>query len=203
MVFVPVPNTARLELRFTWDSQQVANVFHIEKEGPLTVSDLSNMGDVVTEWWLEHRELVCNTVTLREIDIRDLSSASGLGILYNAGLPSPGLLNQASMPNNVTVAIKWGTGLTGRSFRGRTYHIGLTEGQVSNNALEGALVPTLLASYNALPVMIASADYSQVVVSRVSNGSPRVTGVTTPILNASYADTVIDSQRKRLPGRGR
>lgn len=203
MVFVPFANTCRVELRMTQDSQQVENVFHVEKEGILTVTDLENIGSIFVDWWDGHRNLVGSTVTLRELDIRDLTTASGLGILYNAGLPLVGLLATAVMPNSVTVAIKWGTGLTGRSFRGRSYHVGLVEGQVLNNALETATVAGLLASYNSLIANISGGGYTLVVASRVANGVPRVSGVTTPILVASYADTTIDSQRRRLPGRGR
>ena len=203
MPFVPIPNTARVELRMTQDGQQIENVFHVEKEGPLTVVDLQTIGNTFVDWFDGHRNLVTSQVTLREIDLRDLTTSSGLGILYATGLPLVGLLAQPATPNNVTVAIKWGTGLTGRSFRGRTYHIGLTESQVLNNALESATVAGLLASYNTLITDMSGAGYTLVVASRQANNLPRVTGVTTPILTASYADTTIDSARRRLPGRGR
>lgn len=203
MPFIPIPNTARCEMRYTYQDQQVANVFHIESAGSLAVSDLMAMGEALVDWWGSMATIITNDVELREIDIRDLTTASGLGILYNAGLPISGGLAGSPLPNNVTVAIKWGTGLTGRSFRGRTYHIGITEAQVSGNALESAFSTSLLNGYGALPNLITTAGYTLVVASRYSNNQPRSSGVTTPILNAAYADVVIDSQRRRLPGRGR
>lgn len=203
MPFVPFVNTCRCELRFTQDGQEVANVFHVEGEAPLTVGDLNNIGSTFVEWYEEFREVVGTGVTLREIDIRDLSSPSGLGILYNTGLPLSGLIASPMMPNNVTVAIKWGTGLTGRSFRGRTYHLGLTEGQCVNSSVDSAFAPPILSGYNALPALMTTNGYTLVVASRYSNNAPRTVGVTTAILNAAYADTTIDSQRRRLPGRGR
>lgn len=203
MPFVPIPNTCRVELRFTQNSQLLANVFHVQSEGAWNVTDMQNLGAAFVEWYDSFRTVVCNQVTLREIDIRDLTTASGLGILYNTGLPLLGTLASPAMPNNVSVAIKWGTGLTGRSFRGRTYHIGLTEGQVVNSEVDSAFAAPILSGYNALPPIIATAGFTMVVASRYTNNAPRVVGVTTPVLNASYADTVIDSQRRRLPGRGR
>lgn len=203
MVFVPVPNTARCELRFTQDAQLMANVIHVESPNPLQVDDLQIIGTTIVEWYDSFRTVVCNQVTLREIDIRDLSTQSGIGIIWNTGLPLAGTVASPALPNNVTVAIKWGTGLTGRSFRGRTYHIGLTEGQVVNSEVDSAFAAPILSGYNALPALLTTNGYSMVVVSKFSNNAPRVTGVTTPILNAAYADTVIDSQRRRLPGRGR
>ena len=203
MPFVPIPNTAMVELRMTQGEQLIENTFHVEKEGVLTVSDLENIGDAFVAWFDAHRNLVIGTVTLREVAIRDLTTASSIGIIYGSGLPLAGLLAGSAMPNSTTIAVKWGTGLSGRSFRGRTYHIGLAESQVSNNSIENATVVGLLASYNNLLSLVSSAGYTMVVASRVSNGSPRTTGVTTPILSASFADITVDSQRRRLPGRGR
>jgi len=203
MVFVPFPNTCQVSLHMTKGDQLIENGFHVESLAPLTVGDLEAIGAVFFEWWDSHRNLVINTVTLREIDLRDLSTSSGIGFLYSDGLPLVGLLSGSAMPNSVTCAIKWGTGLTGRSFRGRTYHIGLAESQVNNNSLDSATITGLLASYNNLIGLIKTAGFTMVVASRVSNGAPRVTGVTTEILTASFADPTIDNQRKRLPGRGR
>lgn len=203
MAFVPIPNTALVELRMTQGEQLIENTFHVEKEGILTVPDLQDIGLAFVDWWDGHRNLVINTVTLREVAVRDLTTASSIGIVYSTGLPLAGLLSGSAMPNSTTIAVKWGTGLTGRSFRGRTYHIGLAESQVNNNSIDSATVTGLLASYNTLLSTITGTGYTMVVASRVSNNVPRTTGVTTPILNASFADITVDSQRRRLPGRGR
>lgn len=41
-----------------------------------------------------------------------------------------------------------------------------------------------------------------VVVSRYLNNVPRTVGTSTLVLEASYRDRIVDSQRRRLPGRG-
>lgn len=203
MPFVPIPNTVRCELRFTQDNQQVANIFHVEKNEPLTVGDLNTIGGVFVTWWSGMSSLIADDVTFREIDMRDQTSPGAIGILYNTGLPLSGSAGAFALPNHVTAAIKWGTGLTGRSYRGRTYHIGLTEAQVTKNQIVSTVVEDLLILYNELITDMVTAGYSLVVASRYANNAPRVTGVTTPILTAAFADVVVDSQRKRLPGRGR
>lgn len=203
MPFVPFLNTAQVDLRMTQGEQLIENTIHVEKEGVLTVTDLENIGAAVVDWFDNHRNLVVQQVTLRELAIRDLTTASSIGILYSNSLPMAGLLTGNAMPNSVTIAIKWGTGLTGRSFRGRTYHIGLAEAQVLNNSLETATIAGLVASYQNLITTITGSGYTMVVASRQANGVPRTQGVTTPILTASLADPTIDNQRRRLPGRGR
>lgn len=203
MVFVPIPNTARVELRYTQDSQLMANVFHVEDTTPLTVADLQAIGALFVDWWSLLLPLVSNSVTLREISLIDQSAQNGIGILYNTGLPLIGGEATAAMPNGTSIAIKWGTGLTGRSFRGRTFHIGIVENQITANALVPTYANNLVAAYNALPPIFEETTYTLVVASRYSNNAPRVTGVTTPILNASLADLTVDRQWRRMPGRGR
>lgn len=203
MVFVPIPNTARVELRYTQDSQLMANVFHVEDTTPLTVADLQTIGALFVDWWELLLPLVSNTVTLREISLIDQTTQNGIGILHNTGLPLIGGEAGNAMPNGTSIAIKWGTGLTGRSFRGRTFHIGLVENNIVANGLVPAFATNLVAAYNALPPIFDETTFTLVVASRYANGVPRVTGVTTPILNASLADLTVDRQWRRMPGRGR
>lgn len=203
MVFVPIPNTARVELRYTQDSQLMANVFHVEDTTPLSVADLQTIGALFVDWWEMLLPLVSNTVTLREISLIDQTSQNGIGILHNTGLPLIGGEAGNAMPNGTSIAIKWGTGLTGRSFRGRTFHLGLVENQITTNSLVAGVATSIVAAYNALPDIFSETAFTLVVASRYANGVPRVTGVTTPILNASLADLTVDRQWRRMPGRGR
>lgn len=203
MPFVPIPNTARVELRYTQDGQQMANVFHVEKSATLTVTDLQAIGTIFVDWYETLLPLVSNSVTLREISLIDQSAASSIGIIWNTGLPLIGGSASAAMPNGTSIAIKWGTGLTGRSFRGRTFHIGLGEAEITANTLQSTFASNLLAAYNALLTGFEETAYTLVVASRYTNNAPRVTGVTTPILTAALADLTLDRQWKRMPGRGR
>lgn len=203
MAFIPIPNTARVELRFTQDSQQCANVFHVESSAPLSVGDLTSMGDAFATWYADLATNVSATVTLREISIVDQSSASSIGIIYNSGLPITGSVSGEAMPNGTSIAIKWSTGLTGRSFRGRTFHLGLAINQADSNEINSTLATLLVARYQELVTEVAGADFTLVVASRYANNAPRVTGVTTPILTASLADLTLDRQWRRMPGRGR
>lgn len=203
MPFVPIPNTARCELRFEQDGQQMANIFHVTKDEPMTVGDLNAIGGALVDWWEQLLPLVSNTVTLREISLIDQTSANGLAILYNTGLPLIGGDAGAQMPNGTSLAIKWSTGLAGRSFRGRTYHIGFCETHCVGNEVASGHLANLIAAYQFLISTVTTAGYSLSVASRVANGVPRTTGIATPILNASVADSTLDRQWKRMPGRGR
>jgi hypothetical protein len=52
----------------------------------------------------------------------------------------------------------------------------------------------ILTAYNA--------TWKMVVVSYYNNGAWRLTATITPIISFAFADLAIDSQRRRLPGRG-
>lgn len=153
---------------------------------------------------------VANVVTLRQVLATDISVAGGLSVIGTTGLPTTGGNNTTGYPNNVTLAVKWGTGLAGRSFRGRTYHIGLVITQVdTNDNVVASELNAIVGAYDALRTALdnATLGVEMVVVSRYSGVDanhkpiPRVTGITTPISGVS-ADPVTDSQRRRLPGRG-
>jgi hypothetical protein len=73
---------------------------------------------------------------------------------------------------------------------------------VVGNEVNGTFLAGLIASYADLLGHVNIGANTLCVVSRFHNNSARVSGVATDILSVS-ADPVIDSQRRRLPGRGR
>jgi hypothetical protein len=145
-----------------------------------------------------------NTGGLVLVSVRDLTTESGLAIERTTGLPLIGTNASPQLPNNVTVAVKWSTGFAGRSFRGRTYHIGMPENSTVSNQVSAGPLADLNTAYAALIGVPPATDASMtlVVVSKFHANAPRLAGVTTPILARSINPT-IDSQRRRLPERGK
>lgn len=109
----------------------------------------------------------------------------------------------ASDPNNVTLAVSFRSGVTGRSFRGRNYVPGLPGSAISNNRVSATLANNIAGAYEILMGTDAVATgFTWGVISRRTNNAPRVAGIVTPITQVVIVDTVVDSQRRRLPGRG-
>jgi len=112
------------------------------------------------------------------------------------------------LPNNVAVTVSFRTGLSGRFARGRNYVSGLSEDAVVLNTVDSAVLADIQAGYEALQDVASDNTSTWVVVSRFSGVDgdgvpiPRVEGVTTPITAVIIVDSIIDSQRRRLPGRG-
>jgi hypothetical protein len=211
MAFIPVPETAEVRMQFTQANQKVENVYHVRRQGAWTQEDLTSLANIFGQWWLSAASPpVTHELVLTQVVATDISQAGGMSVLGTTGLPAPGDQGAGGYPNNVTLAIKWGTGLAGRSFRGRTYHLGLPLGQVlPDGTVSPAHLELIRAGYDALRTALDNATIGVefVVVSRYSGVDvnhkpiPRAEGITTPISGVSV-ENVTDSQRRRLPGRG-
>lgn len=200
----PTPNVAEVTMTFLADGQYLINKHHFVNTAGWDEGSLNNLGTAVREWWsTEIRVGVPNTTSLVEIEVVDLTEGSNLGISVQTGLPLAGNSGEAALPNHVTLAIKKGTGLIGRSFRGRTYHIGLKEPDVTLNTVNAGTVAFLRDAYDALrePLGVAI-PVDMCVLSEVEDGAPRAEGICT-VVTGIGVDPVVDSQRRRLPGRGR
>jgi len=100
------------------------------------------------------------------------------------------------MPANCAAVISWRTGLSGRSARGRSYIFGLQDGAAIGSTLTNAQIALLTALSNAIG-SFTNAGGVGVLFSILSKTLVN----TFPVRNA-IIDAIMDSQRRRLPGRG-
>lgn len=210
MPFVPVPNTLQVDVIYLLDGQRVENTLYFEKTGgwdAAAISDwLASLRNLITS---DLMPTLAGAIQFIELIGRLLDTASSIGLSVPITPVVSGGSGDEAMPNNVTYTISFKTGLTGRSFRGRNYIPGIPNGAISQNTIAPGFRTSLLAFYDALMALSESLSILWVVVSRFSGVDPvtgdpipRVTGVTTPILSVTTFDNTVDSQRRRLPGRG-
>lgn len=204
MEFVPLPNTVKVQLLFTLDGQQCQNVFHVHTPNAINEDELDSVHTLFKTWYETYlKDLQTSEVSHRGMIISDASNQFGVSKEYGPGTVFQGGVNSApALPNNVTVSVKWNTGLRGRSYRGRTYHIGLWEASVTNNSVVSSVLTGLTSGYEALLGILDIENRYLVVASKFQGNAPRTTGVTTQVLTVT-CDGIIDSQRRRLPGRGK
>jgi hypothetical protein len=203
MAFIPVADCAEAHLIFDYQGQICQNVFHSVRGVPYTEEDLMSVAEVYSLWWLDQLgPYVPSTVKLVRIEVLALDSEGAPGVVYNAGLPATGEGSPTNqLPNNVTFAVKWSTGLRGRSYRGRTYHIGMSKEITDGNVLKSADLVAYTARYTALMGALGENGDIMCVVSRFHNNLPRSAGLVSDI-TACTIDPTLDSMRRRLPGRG-
>lgn len=197
----PVPGVAKCELIYSWDGQIVENVWYVggADDNIATLGEICN--EMMTAWIDTTMPLVSEYVTLLRAETKYLGVVNGNEVIIPAPANSNGEETSPALPNNVTVAVKLHTGLGGRGRRGRKYHIGLCENQVEFSHLVPAFLAQLEASYASWIGAMLATEHVIVVVSYYVNHLIRPNPLVTPVTTATI-DPVIDSQRRRLPGRG-
>lgn len=203
MPFIPVPNTIEAEIVCVLDGQRCETVLHYTKASPWDTGEMTEAAvQLVARWNTNIKAHVPNTMTLVEIAITNLESQFAPGVTYGTGLPIAGTNASPALPNNVALCITKRTGLRGRAYRGRLYHYPLVEAVVINNKVDAAVAVTYVNAWKTfLSFAITGDEPNMVVVSRQLNNVPRTTGVATLVLDMT-TDALVDSQRRRLPGRG-
>ena len=203
MPYVPAPGICQAELVYLWDGQVVETVLHFSNTATLTPTLMNELGAHLVNWFNTQIDLQLPSVkTLTNIKLTDLTTNIAPVVNYATGLPLNGVSAGVSLPNNCALVITKRTLLRGRSYRGRIYHPGLTESNVTANQVSSVYVVNTIAIYSLLiNFTTASATWDMVVVSRFEGGSPRVTADSNQVTTLD-SDGVVDSQRRRLPKRG-
>lgn len=158
--------------------------------------------------------LLSTTVKLLRVVATMIDAVDGFTTISTTGLPAAGGDNSAPVPSDVAFVVSLRTGHRGRSFRGRNYIMGLNRDALGTtvNEVTPAYVNALLAAYTEIQAAAVSVDWTWSVVSRYSGftivdgkkvPTPRAIGIATPVSDFVSVDNVVDSQRRRLPGRGR
>lgn len=203
MAFIPAPGCAEVAVCYNEFDQAIQNVFHVHKSTPFDLAGLHDLAEMFQGWQetdiapLQSSSVGCSLIIARALD-----SETAPAIEYTENLPVVGgQTTDPGLPANVTVAVKWNTGLRGRSYRGRTFHIGLCEGMVNGNKVNEAPAAAILGAYQTLLSMLSLSTMDLVVLSKYADKAPRTVAVATPIIGCSV-DEWVDSQRRRLTGRG-
>lgn len=203
MPFIPATNVVQAEMIYTWDSQIVENVLHYQVPGGVDAAAMFLIGATLVDWWdTTMQPIVPSTVSLTEIRMTDLTAEFAPGASFTASLPLVGGQAFPALPNNVALSITKRTAFRGRAYRGRIYHVGLSESQVVDNKVTVAHVSALLAGYELIrEITDVGGTIPMVVVSKYEGGLPRGAALVTPV-ESFASDGIIDSQRRRLPKRG-
>lgn len=203
MAFVPFNDVANVFFQFTGpDDEECGYSIDFKSRVAIGPTEMETLGSAVASWFdTEMQTLMTAGFTLQRLIIRDLSVADSWVTDWVGILPLTGSLAGNSMPSNVCWALKKKTGFAGRSFRGRIYHMGLSEDVVSGNYVDSTYAASVLDAWNELITQAAEAGdgWDMVVCSRFADGVERTTGVATLVTGIVNTDLIVDTQRRRLP----
>lgn len=209
MPYVPVVNTAMVEMRYLYQGEPCENTLYFKAEVAFDVPTLTALGIAIRDWWVTDIFPAQSVhASLRELYVTDLTTDSSAAVSVTTGLPSAGGVPDEAEANNVAPCISFKTASRGRSFRGRNYLLGIPVVSVSGNEIAPLYLAAMTDAYNGLLPIAAALGLDWVVVSRYSGytvvdgkkiPTPRAAGLATPIVNAVFTDNIVDSQRNRLP----
>ena len=213
MPFVPVPRTAEVEAVYLLDGQIVENTYYFRNAGTPVLSDLVALADEINSAIRTSLlPSLASALQLIRVVATLLDAVDSLVYVSTTSLPASGGSADEVMPSNVAACISLRTSHRGRSFRGRNYVTGLPNGFVAGNVITPPLAGAITTAYTAILAAPVDAGWEPVVVSRYSGftivdgrkvPTPREEGIATPITSHFLTDNTVDSQRRRLPGRGR
>jgi hypothetical protein len=205
MAFIPVPDTAEVIIVFTYGAREARVVLNIRSAIAWTLANLENLATIFVDTiisdgiaWIGHQW------TAEKIHITDLSSSSGASFDWITGtssnLPIAGGSPDFTVSAQEALVTTLRTANRGRSYRGRNYWPGLVDTQMTAGATQ--IATTRVAAQQTFVSNLKAAINSVypnglVVVSRHTGGSPRVTGVTTPVTSLD-TNNLVDTQRRRV-----
>lgn len=205
MPFQVCPNTAEVVFHADLNGQIVANIWHVNVPTPPSLEQLQTIRDVFNDW-IEGPMMGGSSNQLTPIDliVTDLTQEGGLQVVKDMTGEGGGEVNSPVKTNQDTLCLTLRSSQRGRSFRGRNYIMAVpTQFYLDSNHITTGQVAAYVADWNGLVTDLATAGFPLGILSRVSGGAPRAQGLITEAVGYTAFDNVIDSQNKRLPGRGR
>lgn len=206
MPLPPVPNAVKCVVYNTWDGQVCnTDLWFVGPSATPSVGDLVTLGDIVATWWLSSiLPQLGESLAFNKVRAQSMAVVDG-PLIDTFGTGEVGGVAAETVPNNCNPCITFRTSVGGKSGHGRNYIPGVTNADVVGNVVQPALIGSLVDGYAQL-LPGGTSDPSPFVWSVVSYftaNAPRVTPLSWPIENVGFSDNIVDSQRRRLPGRGK
>jgi hypothetical protein len=180
------------------DTRQIVNTCHFYKSAGWLPADLVTLGAALQTWWTTYyAPMVPSSISLVNIHLQ-VYDPTGNPYVYDRNVSPPVVGGRGSTPEagNVSLSLSLRAGLAGRAYRGRMYLAALPTGDTAVNDVVSSFLISLAAT--AITALIGPSlppGVAAVIFHRNDNLFSTVV--------AGVIENIVDSQRRRLPGRGR
>lgn len=205
MAFIPAPNQVQVEMRALLDNQHIENRIFVNAFHEPTISDLNLIAGAVSNAIItDFLPLLPTSLRYTELFLRSMQEQNAVQASY----PFPGTSGQGTnvapaLPSNCTICASLRSNFSGRSARGRLYWPALMETVVVQNTVDATHATNILTALILLNQNLTVSGVDWQIVSFRSNGVVRPGGpVYFSVESILFVDNIVDSQRRRLPGRG-
>lgn len=207
MATYPVPNNplvCKVAMIFAHDTRQVVNTFHVARATGWDITSMNALAVAVKNWWdTLYKLAVPASVALTQVQVRQYNPLAPLAFDFPVSPTIPGTRGFTQEAGNVSLTMSERSGLAGRAFRGRIFSVGVGEGDVSTDDRASSALVVLLG--NAIANLIFGSLPAGDILSIFHRPGPvpRPRDNTYTPVQTYVMENIIDSQRRRLPGRGR
>jgi len=184
--------------------QETMNDFYYRLDHPASHAELAAiLTDVTPVIAVDWSVNLPSTWHGRSLFAFDMTTPTGENAVDDGISSAVGSAGGTPLPNNVTIAIARKNGLRGRSGNGRIFWQGLTSGQLADeNRVSSGTQAALLENMAQLDNIVITHDAVPVILSFQHDGVVTTEATVFTLANWVFSDDVIDSRRRRLPGRG-
>lgn len=203
MAFIPTTNCAKVAIEYLWEGQNCVMTLWFTRSFQPDQAALDALAQYIgTNFVNMLIPSQASNCTFERCTATRQESANDIQGVFIPSVPVPGTGGLVSVPLNCSWVFTHVTTLRGRSFRGRTYPPGLTE-TILTSAGQGdsIILGGIAAGYLQWLITNPPPAWVWSVVSHFADHLPRAAGLATPIIQVAF-DTLLDSQRRRLMGRG-
>lgn len=198
------PNVVKAALVFQRDTRQLVNTLHFAHVGGWDLARMTTLaGDLKTWWNTIYRTAVPAAVALTQVQVRLLDPSNPLAVDFPVAPSIPGTRAGTSEAANVSLSLSERTGLAGRAHRGRIFMPSVSEIDVSVTDQATSVLVGLAANAIANLIFGFTTTSAFPCVFHRPGLLPRPLDNLYDLVTSYVVEDLIDSQRRRLPGRGR
>lgn len=203
MALKPVPNTMQANVRFLLFGQVVEMVFHVSSATGVDAQVMTDCLDMMAGWTAGNlMPHLSQDLSFTGVTVTDLSIEGGGQVNFEQVGGLAGSIAFAAEPGNVSYCVSLRTERVGRAYRGRKYLPGIPTSVRTSNQVSSGWAADIVTAFQALITALQSINQFLVVVSRTLDLVERLVPVATAVASITTTDLYIDSQRRRLTGRG-
>lgn len=207
MPHYPKPNNplvCKVALIFQRDTRELVNTFHVARTTGWDISSMTALGTAIVSWYNSvYKAALPTTVALSQVQVRQLNPASPLAVDIPVTPASPGTRGGPTEAGNASVTMSERTGFAGRAYRGRMYAAAVPSNDVTSDDKVSSALVTLLGNAIGNLVFGALPAGDLLAVFHRPGLVPKPLDNLYTVVNTYILENIIDSQRRRLPGRGR
>lgn len=199
MAFTVFVDGAKLCAQFSWNGVACTTCVHFvhDDPGPAEFQELAD--EFAASYAIQMMPHASDELILGDVVVYDLSEENAPKYISSDENPTPGTDGTDAVPNNTAAVLSHRTDTIGRSGRGRSYIMGVSEVQESGGTLGSAVRDLLLTDWADLITQTDGIGWTFSVAQRFEDGQQLTTGVMRPVTSEIMTLQLGTQRRRQVP----